>query len=168
MARELIPRDEWNRLPVDGRLQRLLGMSLDDCKALLEVEPLDCQPEREDPSHSRRAAYDGQAQLRGSAPGREAGARDQRLMPGISGTAVPLPETKMPKVGVKLAPIVVVTEGPVALMHMPLIGSVWHTARPIGRLAIPVLALAMIVDAAPTLSVATANTPVSVGPAIST
>ena len=36
--------DEWNRLPVDGRLQRLLGMRLNDCKALLEVDPLDCQP----------------------------------------------------------------------------------------------------------------------------
>src|SRR6516162_2154380 len=44
MARELIPRDEWNQLPVDGRLQRLLGMSLDDCKAVLEVDPLDCHP----------------------------------------------------------------------------------------------------------------------------
>ena len=44
MARELIPRDEWNQLPVDGRLQRLLGMSLDDCKSLLEVDPLDCHP----------------------------------------------------------------------------------------------------------------------------
>ena len=29
---------------MDGRLQRLLGMSLDDCKALLEVDPLDCHP----------------------------------------------------------------------------------------------------------------------------
>ena len=44
MAHELIPRDEWNRLPVDGRLQRLLGMSLDDCKSLLEVDPLKCHP----------------------------------------------------------------------------------------------------------------------------
>ena len=44
MARELIPRDEWNQLPVDGRLQRLLGMSLDNCKSLLEVDPLDCPP----------------------------------------------------------------------------------------------------------------------------
>src|SRR6516162_4815585 len=44
MARELIPRDEWNQLPVDRRLQRLLGMSLDNCKSLLEVDPLDCPP----------------------------------------------------------------------------------------------------------------------------
>ena len=44
MAHELIPRDEWNRLPVDGRLQRLLGMSLDNCKSLLEVDPLKCHP----------------------------------------------------------------------------------------------------------------------------
>ena len=44
MTGELIPTDEWNRLPVDGRLQRLLGMSLDDCKAVLEVDPLDCHP----------------------------------------------------------------------------------------------------------------------------
>jgi len=44
MARELIPRDEWNRLPAEGRLQRLLGMSLDNCKSLLEVDPLDCPP----------------------------------------------------------------------------------------------------------------------------
>jgi hypothetical protein len=29
---------------VDGRLQRLLGMSLDDCKSLLEVDPLKCHP----------------------------------------------------------------------------------------------------------------------------
>ena len=44
MARELFPKDEWNRLPAEGRLQRLLGMSLDDCKAVLEVDPLDCHP----------------------------------------------------------------------------------------------------------------------------
>ena len=29
---------------MDGRLQRLLGMSLDDCKSLLEVDPLKCHP----------------------------------------------------------------------------------------------------------------------------
>jgi len=44
MARELFPKDEWNRLPAEGRLQRLLGMSLDDCKSLLEVDPLKCHP----------------------------------------------------------------------------------------------------------------------------
>ena len=44
MPRELIPMDEWNCLPAERRLQRLLGMSLDDCKAVLEVDPLDCHP----------------------------------------------------------------------------------------------------------------------------
>src|SRR6516162_2427229 len=46
-------RDDGSRADTDGRvepaacrrrLQRLLGMRLNDCKALLEVDPLDCQP----------------------------------------------------------------------------------------------------------------------------
>ena len=46
-------RDDGSRADTDGRvepaacrrrLQRLLGMSLDDCKSLLEVDPLKCHP----------------------------------------------------------------------------------------------------------------------------
>src|SRR5580692_2595185 len=50
----------------------------------------------------------------------------------------------------------------------PLVGSVWHSVRVTGRLAVPVLALAVIVASAPTLTVATAKTPVPVTPGIST
>jgi hypothetical protein len=40
MPKEIIPVHEWNALPVDGRLQRLLGMTLDECCDILTA-PID-------------------------------------------------------------------------------------------------------------------------------
>jgi hypothetical protein len=66
-----------------------------------------------------------------------------RLTLGRSATAA-LPVTKMPKVGVALAAIVVVTVPAGVARHAPLVGSVWHSAKLTGKLAVPVLALAVI------------------------
>jgi hypothetical protein len=62
-----------------------------------------------------------------------------RLLAGSNATA-PLADTKMAKVGVPLALIVVVTLLPIAEMHCPVCGLVWHRLIVSGRLAVPVLA----------------------------
>src|ERR1700733_14516499 len=90
-----------------------------------------------------------------------------RLTPGMSATAA-LPATKMPKVGVALGWMSVVTLGAGAARQAPLVGSVWQMSSVTGRLAAPVLAAAVIVASMPRFTVATANTPVPVAPGIST
>ena len=90
-----------------------------------------------------------------------------RLTPGESATAA-LPVTKMPKVGVALGWMSVVTLEPGAARQAPLWGLVWHTVSVTGRLAVPALALAVIIASIPRLTAATANTPVPVAPGIST
>src|SRR5579864_342207 len=90
-----------------------------------------------------------------------------RLLAGSNGT-VPLPVTNIPKVGVWPVLIVVVALEEGVERHMPLVGLVWHTAKLTGRLAEPVLAVAVITPEAPTLTVATANAPVPLVPGIST
>src|ERR1700733_13902146 len=90
-----------------------------------------------------------------------------RLTPGMSATGA-LPVTKMPKVGVALGGMSIVTLGVGAVMQAPLVGLVWHIVSVTGRLAMPVLAAAVIVASTPRLTVATANTPVPVAPGIST
>lgn len=57
-----------------------------------------------------------------------------RLTPGESAT-VALPVTKMPKVGVALAAIVVVTVDAGVARQAPVVGLVWHSLRLTGKLA---------------------------------
>src|SRR5580698_6050571 len=75
-----------------------------------------------------------------------------RLTPGRSGTEA-LPVTKMPKVEVALAAIVVVTLIAGLARQAPLAGLVWHNASVTGRVAAPVLATAVIVASLPRLTV---------------
>jgi hypothetical protein len=42
MSRELIPYHEWRRLDPAGKLERLLGWSLDECLAILAIPVEDC------------------------------------------------------------------------------------------------------------------------------
>jgi len=88
---------------------------------------------------------------------------DTRLFAGSKGT-LPEPATKKAKVGVASFAMVVVTVGPTALMQAPVVGLVSHvcTLTP----AAPV-ALTVMVPVTPAFKVATANTPVPVGPGIS-
>src|SRR6516162_1842290 len=79
-----------------------------------------------------------------------------RLLAGSNGT-LPLAVAKMPKVGVALALIVVVTLDAGGERHCPLVGSVWHSVIVSGKLADPVLAVPVIEALAPTLTVATAK-----------
>jgi hypothetical protein len=65
------------------------------------------------------------------------------LTPGESATAA-LPVTKIPKVRVAFASVVVATLGPTAEMHCPVAGLVWHRLIDNGRLAVPASALAVI------------------------
>ena len=64
---------------------------------------------------------------------------------------------KMPKVGVALALIVVVTLGAIDEMHCPLVGSVWQRLTVSGKVTAPVVAVAVMEALAPTLTVATAK-----------
>ena len=79
-----------------------------------------------------------------------------RLVCGTNGT-LPLAVAKMAKVGVPLAPIVVLMVEPIDEMHWPLIGLVWQRLMASGKVAAPVVAVAMIEALAPTLTVATAK-----------
>jgi hypothetical protein len=90
-----------------------------------------------------------------------------RLTPGESGTAA-LPIAKMPKVGVALAAIVVVTLAAGVARHAPVVELVWQTSNVTGRFAVPLLALAVIYAELPRLTAATAKSPVPVAPGIST
>lgn len=81
-----------------------------------------------------------------------------RLLAGLSATAA-LADTKMPKVGVALELIVVVTVAEGVCRHWPVCGLVWHKVMVTGRLAAPVLVATVIVSPEPRLSVATANSP---------
>ena len=79
-----------------------------------------------------------------------------RLVCGTNGT-LPLAVAKMAKVGVALALMVVVTLEPIDEMHWPLIGFVWQRLMARGKVAAPVVAVAVIEALAPTLTVATAK-----------
>jgi hypothetical protein len=79
-----------------------------------------------------------------------------RLVCGTNGT-LPLAVAKIAKVGVALALIVVVTLEPIDEMHWPLVGSVWQRLIASGKLAAPVLVVAVIAALAPTFTVATAK-----------
>src|SRR5437867_1301805 len=70
----------------------------------------------------------------------------------------------MPNVGVALASIVVVTVAAAAPRHAPVVGLVWQRDSVTGSGTPPVSAEAVITPLAPTLTVATANTPVPVAP----
>ena len=74
----------------------------------------------------------------------------------------------MAKVGVALALICVVTLGPMADMHCPVVGLVSHKRMFTGKAAIPVSADAVMLPLAPTFTVATANAPVPVVPGMLT
>src|SRR5262249_14311777 len=76
--------------------------------------------------------------------------------------------TKTPKVGVALASTAVVTLVVGAALHCALAGTVSHRKMLTGRFAAPVSAEAVTVPPAPTLTVATANTPVVLSPGMST
>jgi hypothetical protein len=86
-----------------------------------------------------------------------------RLTPGELATAA-LPVTKMPKVGVALGWMSAATLDAGAARQAPLCGLVWQIVRVTGKLAVPVLAAAVIVASTPRLIVATAKTPVPVAP----
>jgi hypothetical protein len=73
-----------------------------------------------------------------------------RLLAGSNGT-LPLPVTKMLKVGVALVVMMVLTLGPGVCRHEPL-AAVWHSERLTGRLAAPVSAVTVIGAEAPTLT----------------
>jgi hypothetical protein len=81
---------------------------------------------------------------------------------GSKGT-VPVPVTKIPKVGVALE-LIVVTIGPVVGMvgftHWPVIGFVSQSDITSGKITSPVSAEAVMTPLAPTFAVATAKTPV--------
>src|ERR1700730_2181042 len=79
-----------------------------------------------------------------------------RLVWGTNGT-LPLAVAKMAKVGVALALIVVVTLDPIDEMHWPLIGLVWQRLMASGKVAAPVVAVAVIEALAPTFNGATAK-----------
>src|SRR5262249_7709716 len=81
-----------------------------------------------------------------------------RFAAGSNGTVAPAP-TKIPKVGVAFESIVVETVEPAVPRHCPVDGLVWQMARLSGRVAGPGSILAVIVPAAPTFTVATANAP---------
>ena len=73
---------------------------------------------------------------------------------------MPAPWTKMPKVGVAPALIVVDTLGAIPEMHCPVLGFVSHRKTFTGRIAAPVSADTAILALAPTFTVATEKTPV--------
>src|SRR5580692_1390763 len=64
-----------------------------------------------------------------------------RLLAGSNGT-VPLPVAKMPKVGVVLGWMSVVTLAAGGAMHAPVAGTVWQALNVTGSVAAPTLALA--------------------------
>src|SRR5258708_5988772 len=66
-----------------------------------------------------------------------------RLVSGRNGTAPPA-VAKMPKVGVALAPIIVETLDEGVARHAPVAGLVWQIVMASGRVAAPVLAVAVI------------------------
>ena len=74
----------------------------------------------------------------------------------------------MPKVGVALALICVVTLAPMAEIQAPVTGFVSHRKMLTGNAAAPVSADAVIVAVAPTFTVATAKAPVPFVPGIFT
>src|SRR5262245_37654633 len=76
--------------------------------------------------------------------------------------ATPVPATNTPKVGVALAATDVVTLVDGGAMQAPVAGTVSQTNRLTGSVVLPVSATTITVPAAPTLTVATANTPVPV------
>ena len=88
-----------------------------------------------------------------------------RLLAGSNGT-LPEPCTKIVKVGVALALIVVLTVGPIAEVHCPDDGLVWQSVLVTGSEAAPVSADAVIDPVAPTLTVATAKAPAPFVPGI--
>jgi hypothetical protein len=77
-----------------------------------------------------------------------------RLSAASKGMA-PLAVPKMEKVGVALVAMVVVTLAAGLAKHCPVCGFVSHRVGASGRVAAPVLAVAVIDDAAPRLTVAT-------------
>src|SRR5437867_3405846 len=90
-----------------------------------------------------------------------------RLTAGSKATPA-LPTTKIPKVGVALAAITVVTLDPTEEVHAPDTGSVWQSRMVTGGLAVPVSADTVMLAPAPRFTVATANMPVPVGPGMLT
>jgi len=86
-----------------------------------------------------------------------------RLLATSNGT-VPVPVTKIAKVGVAFWAIVVVTEPAIALVHCPVEGFVWQSAMLTGSVTEPVSAVAVMAPVAPTLTVATAKAAEPVAP----
>src|SRR5262245_6214718 len=82
-----------------------------------------------------------------------------RLLAGSNGMNA-VAETNTVNVGVAPALMVVGTVGPMADVHCPVWGFVWHKARLTGRVAVPVSAETVMLAPAPRLNEATANTPV--------
>ena len=81
-----------------------------------------------------------------------------RFVPGANGTAA-LADINTPNVGVAFALIESDVEDDAVAKQTPLTGSVGQMAMEMGKLATPESALTLIVPAAPTLAVATANAP---------
>jgi hypothetical protein len=79
-----------------------------------------------------------------------------RFVCGTNGTPS-LAVAKMPKVGVALALIVVVTLEAIDEMHCPLVGSVWQRLTVSGKVTAPVVTVAVMEALVPTLTVATAK-----------
>ncbi len=79
-----------------------------------------------------------------------------RLLAGSNGTP-PRAVAKIPKVGVALVLIVVLTRELRDEVHRPLVGSVWQRLIASGKVAEPVFAVAVIDAPAPTFTVATAK-----------
>src|SRR5262245_15767103 len=90
-----------------------------------------------------------------------------RFAAGLYGT-VPSPGANRPKVGVAPLLIVVVTVGPGRARQAPVPGSVSQIVTVMGSAVAPVSAVAVMVPSAPTLTVATAKTPVPSVPAMFT
>ena len=86
-----------------------------------------------------------------------------RLAAGSKGT-VPAPPTNMPKVGVALALMVVVTLLAGGAKHAPVVGLVAQIEMLTGSTAPPVSAVAVMLALTPKFAVATANAPVPVVP----
>ena len=81
---------------------------------------------------------------------------------------MPLLWTKIPNVGVALVLICVVTLGPMAEMHCPVVGFVSQRETFSGNIALPMSADAVMPALAPTFTVATAKAPVPVAPGMFT
>src|SRR5262245_16380055 len=91
-----------------------------------------------------------------------------RLLAGSNAKLTPVPATNTPYVCVALGVTDVLTLADGGSLQRPVAGTVAHRKTLTGSATPPVLATAVIAPAAPTLTVATANTPVPFKPGMST